>query len=105
MINMQLAAERGGKDLENFAKVAGMSADEFKQTYEQDAAGAMMTFIEGLSTVEDRGMSAIGEEDEMGITEVRLRDALLRAAGARDVFTEALEIGRKEGEENRRLIQ
>src|SRR5690625_1562832 len=103
MINMQLAAERGGKDLENFAKVAGMSADEFKQAYEQDAAGAMMTFIEGLSTVEDRGMSAIGVLDEMGITEVRMRDALLRAAGASDVFTEALEIGTNAWEENTAL--
>src|SRR5690625_3993273 len=103
MINMQLAAERGGKDLENFAKVAGMSADEFKQAYEQDAAGAMMTFIEGLSTVEDRGMTAIGVLDEMGITEVRMRDALLRAAGASDVFTEALEIGTNAWEENTAL--
>src|SRR5690625_4929470 len=103
MINMQLAAERGGKDLENFAKVAGMSADEFKQAYEQDAAGAMMTFIDGLSTVEDRGMSAIGVLGEMGITEVRMRDALLRAAGASDVFTEALEIGTNAWEENTAL--
>src|SRR5699024_968970 len=32
MINMQLAAEQGGEDLENFAEVAGMSADEFKKS-------------------------------------------------------------------------
>lgn len=103
MVNMQLAAEQGGDDLENFAKVAGMSAEEFKQAYQKDAAGALSTFIEGLATAEERGVSAIGVLDEMGITEVRMRDALLRAAGASDVFTEALDIGTSAWEENTAL--
>lgn len=100
MIEMQLAAEKGGKGLDNFAKVAGMSASEFKQAYQEDAAGAMIAFIEGLATAEERGLSAIGILDEMGITEVRLRDSLLRAAGASDVFSEALDTGTTAWEEN-----
>ena len=103
MVNMQLAAERGGEELEAFANVAGMSASEFKQAYEEDAAGALITFIEGLATAEERGESAIGVLDEMGITEVRMRDALLRAAGASDVFTESLKIGTNAWKENTAL--
>src|SRR5690625_1680273 len=103
MVQMQLAAEKGGKELDNFAKVAGMSADEFKVAFEQDASGAIIKFIEGLATAEERGLSAIGILDEMGITEVRMRDALLRAAGASDVFTESLEIGTKAWDENTAL--
>ena len=105
MVSLQLAAERGGKELENFASVAGMSAQEFKQAYEQDAAGAIITFINGLSKAEESGKSAIGILDEMGITEVRMRDALLRAAGASDVFTDSLKIGTNAWKENTALTE
>ena len=105
MINMQLAAEQGGKNLENFAKVAGVSAEDFKKAYEKDATGAIISFIDGLSTAEERGLSAIGILDDMGIKEVRLRDTLLRAAGATDVFTEAVKIGSEAWDENTALTE
>ncbi|TAN64771.1 phage tail tape measure protein [Paraclostridium sordellii 8483] len=103
MISMQLATEKGGKKLEQFAEVAGMSSREFKRAFEEDASGAIMKFIEGLGSAEERGLSAIGILSDMGIEEVRLRDALLRAAGASDVFSEALGIGTKAWEENNAL--
>lgn len=105
MINMQLAAEQGGKDLENFAKVAGVSAEDFKKAYEKDATGAIISFIDGLSTAEERGLSAIGILDDMGIKEVRLRDTLLRAAGATDVFTKSVKIGSDAWDENTALTE
>lgn len=103
MIDIQLATEKGGKKLEQFAKVAGMSSKDFKKAFEKDAASAIMKFIEGLGSAEERGMSTIGILDSMGIKEVRLRDALLRAAGASDVFSEALNIGTQAWEENNAL--
>ncbi|CDO03095.1 phage tail tape measure protein, TP901 family, core region [Oceanobacillus picturae] len=105
MVEMQLAAEKGGDSLDNFAKVAGMSSSDFKKAYQEDATGAISKFIEGLATAEDRGLSAIGILDDMGIKEVRLRDSLLRAAGASDVFSEALNIGSKAWEENTALTE
>lgn len=103
MIDIQLATEKGGKKLEQFAKVAGMSSKDFKKAFEKDAAGAIMKFIEGLGSAEERGMSTIGILDSMGIKEVRLRDALLRAAGASDVFSEALNIGTEAWKDNNAL--
>lgn len=103
MVDMQLAAETNSDRLNEFAKVAGMSADAFRQAFQEDAAGAIISFIQGLSNAEGQGMSAIKILDDMGITEVRLRDALLRAAGASDVFTDALNIGTKAWEENSAL--
>lgn len=105
MIEMQLATEKGGESLDNFAKVAGMSSQEFKVAFEEDAAGAILKFIDGLSTAEDRGLSTIGILDEMGISEVRLRDTLLRAAGASDTFSQALDIGSSAWEENNALTK
>lgn len=105
MVQMQLAAETGSEDLSRFAKVAGMSAEEFKEAYQEDAAGALIGFIKGLSESEKQGMSAIKVLDDMGITEVRMRDALLRAAGASDIFTGALELGSEAWEENTALTK
>ena len=103
--NMQLAVETNSKSLQNFASVAGMSAAQFKQAFQQDAAGALMAFINGLSSAQSRGISAVKVLDDMGIKEIRLRDALLRAAGASNVFTQALDIGNKAWQENNALTE
>ena len=103
MSKMQLAVENGGESLQNFAQVAGMSADEFKQAFKTDAAGALLSFIDGLSKCEDQGVSAIKTLDDMGISEIRQRDALLRAAGATDVFAKALDLGSEAWETNTAL--
>lgn len=102
-IEMQLAVERGGDALQNFAKVAGLTTLEFRKKFKEDAAGAVMAFVEGLGRMEERGQSAIGVLDSMGITEVRMRDALLRAANASDLFRDSLAKGTKEWEENNAL--
>lgn len=105
MNNMQLAVETGNKNLASFAKVAGMSAKEFQNAFKKDAAGAINAFIKGLGRAQENGESAIKVLDDMGITEVRMRDALLRAAGASDVFTQSIELGTKAWEENTALAE
>ena len=99
MVNMQLAAETG-KDLNKYAKVAGMSGSEFKKAFKEDAAGAINAFLKGLKDSEKNGKSAIAVLDEMEIKETRLRDTLLRAANASDMFEGALENARTAWEEN-----
>lgn len=102
--DMTLAVQTGSSELNQFASVAGMSASQFKQAFEQDAAGAVQKFIQGLADAEKNGKSAVQILDEMGIKEVRLRDALLRAAGASDTFTEAVRMGNKEWENGSALL-
>ena len=105
MVNMQLACVEGGEALEDFARVSGMSADEFKTKFETDAAGAILAFIDGLGNVEENGGSAIEVLDKMGISEVRLRDALLRAAGSSEIFSGAIETANSAWEENSALTE
>lgn len=105
MVNMQLATKLGGEELEQFAAVAGKTSEEFAQMYEEDAAGALNAFVQGLGTLEDRGMDALVVLDEMGISEVRMRDALLRASNAGDLMTEALDIGTTAWEENTAMAE
>ena len=97
---MQLATETGGKKLDNFAKVAGMSAAQFAQAFRNDASAAVNTFIQGLSS---GGDSAIKVLNDIGITELRMTDALLRASGAGDTFTGAIASANKAWKENNAL--
>lgn len=98
------ATDASGK-LNDFAEVAGMSAEQFSKAFKEDASGAIIKFIEGLGKAEENGQSAIAVLDDMGITEVRLRDSLLRAAGASDVFKSAIDRGNNAWGENTALTE
>lgn len=99
--NLSLAVSQGGDDLADYAKVAGMSAKEFKQAFGEDATGAIMAFIEGLGDAED----GIGILSALGITEVRQRNALLSAANASDMFASAIDTANAAYVENNALTQ
>lgn len=103
MVSLQLAVEKGGESLESFASAAGMTSDKFAQLFKSKPEVALERFIKGLGESEKHGKSAIQVLDEMGITEVRLRDTLLRAANAGDLMTKAIEGGNKAFNENTAL--
>lgn len=97
--NLSLAVSEGGEDLSKYAKVAGMSSQEFQKAFGQDATGAILSFITGLGKAED----GIGVLAELGVTEIRQRDALLRAAGASDIFTDSVQTANSAYIENNAL--
>ena len=103
MISMQLAVETNSDELQSWADVAGMSVEEFSRLFKEDATGALEAFITGLSNCGGETDSAIKVLDDMGITETRMRDALLRSANASDVFTSAIQTGKQAWEENSAL--
>ena len=94
---------KAGANLEDFAKISGKTTKQFKEDWKKDAAGALSDFIKGLGNAEEKGESAITMLSEMGLTEVRLRDSLLRAANAGNLFNRALETGTKAFEDNTAL--
>ena len=100
--NIQMAVETGA-DLEDYAKVAGMTGEQFKKAFSEDASDAINAFLLGLNNTERNGKSAIAVLDEMGLTEVRLRDTLLRASNAGDLVVNALDIASEAWEENTAL--
>ncbi|HKS40612.1 MAG TPA: phage tail tape measure protein, partial [Blastocatellia bacterium] len=100
---MSDAAKLGGKDLQIFAQVAGQSASAFKQSFQTDAAGAAVSFIEGLGKMSSAGLSLTPVLKELELSDIRVRDALLRASGAGDLFRQSLELGSKAWQENTAL--
>lgn len=103
MVNMQLAVETGNESLNDFASVAGMTTAEFSKAFKEDATEALITFIQGLSNAEEQGSSSIKVLDDMGIKEVRLRDSLLRASSASDLFNDTIALGTEAWRENTAL--
>lgn len=98
-------AVKTGDGLENFAKVAGMSADQFKKAWGDDAAGALDSFIQGLGRVEKNGGVLANTLSDLGITEERLTKATKSLAGAGDLLGESLEISRNAWKENNALAR
>lgn len=80
----------GGKELQKFAKVAGMSSKEFSTLFKQDASQAIATFIQGLGRVKEEGYNVSAVIEDLGFSEYRTRDALLRATEAGDLFVDSL---------------
>jgi hypothetical protein len=103
MINIASEVASGGAKLEGFAAVAGMTSKDFARAWRDDAAGALVTFVEGLGRMSAEGENVFGVLEELGLSEIRVRDALLRAAGAGDLFSESLRIGSQAWRENTAL--
>ena len=91
---------KGGKKLDTFARVAGISAKEFATLWKKDATEAFQLFIKGLDRIRKSGGSVFKTLESLGMTEVRLRDAMLRLSGAGDLLSRSIDKGNKAFAEN-----
>lgn len=84
------AVSTGGDRLEAFARLAGISASEFKAAWgTENFAGVFTNMIKGLHNVTKGGQDANLMLMEMGFNSVRDRPLLLRLAGAANELGEA----------------
>lgn len=104
-INIAAAVAMGGEKLEQFARVAGLTVADFKELFKKDAAGAISAFVDGLGKMEGQGKSAILVLNDMGITEVRMRNALLASSSATGLLEKAIYGANEAYEENIALLK
>lgn len=76
--------------MNSYASAAGLSIEDFRKAYAEDAVGALSMFIGGLNDTERNGKSAVEILNEMGLTEVRLSNAVLSMASSGDLMTNAI---------------
>lgn len=105
MITIAQAVDAGGTSVEKFAKVAGMSASEFSTAFKDDAGGALASFIEGLGKVESSGGSLFATLQQLGFSEVEVRDTLLRTAQAGTLLSDSLRVGEQAWMDNSALAE
>jgi len=102
-VSVEQSVREGGKQLELYAKVAGVSSSAFKKAFHNDAATALVSVIEGLGRMQKAGGNTFGTLAKLGLGGERVRDALLRAAGAGDLFSTSLQTGQRAWRQNTAL--
>ncbi|GAB2519418.1 phage tail tape measure protein [Paramicrobacterium agarici] len=105
MTDMAMDVSKGGKDLQKWADVAGVSADEFARSFREDPADAIATFIEGLGKVDAAGGDVFATLEDLGQSDVRTSQALLGMANSGDVLRKSLEQGAEAWEKNNALTE
>lgn len=75
------AVSDGGVELQRWGQMSGLSAQQFKDSWNTDASG---TFVKVMGGIKDAGAGANAMLGAVGITSVRDRPSLTRLAGALD---------------------
>lgn len=94
------AVIKGGKDLQDFSNVAGVSAQDFTNLWKSDPVKAFDLFVKGLGKSGDQ---AGGILDELVAGDERLKRAFLSVAGAGDLLTKTIETSKTAFSENSAL--
>ena len=103
LISTLYKATETGNKLEEFAAVAGMTAEEFRTAWGNDAVSALDAFIQGLNDTERNEKSAIVILEELGITNVRQTKAILGLAQAGDLLSGTIAQANQAWDENTAL--
>lgn len=80
-----------GKKLDDFAKVAGMSGEQFRKAWGENAVKAIADFISGLADVNSQGGSAIVTLNNLGITNQRVTNTILSLANNSELLYSTIE--------------
>ena len=97
---IETAVAHGGKDLEKFAKVAGMSATSFADMWENRPIKALQAFISGLGNLEENGENSVLVLDELGLSGIRQSNMLKSLALASDMLAETVDTANSAWDEN-----
>lgn len=97
---IETAVAHGGKDLEKFAKVAGMSATSFADMWGNRPIKALQAFIGGLGNLEENGGNAVLVLNELGLSGIRQSNMLKSLALASDMLAETVDTANSAWNEN-----
>ena len=97
---IEKAVANGEDALQGFVDVAGMSADEFAQTWSTDALDALTAFIRGLGNLDEQGESAVLVLEDLGLTGIRQSNMLKSLALAADQMDSAVQTANTAWDEN-----
>ena len=103
MIIIDKSVATGSEELEHYAKVSGMSTDEFSKMWKDKPVEAMSKVIMGLKDVSESGGNTFGVLEDLDLKSIRVTDTMLRLAGSEGGITEAVDLSTKAWAENTAL--
>lgn len=89
-LTIDSAASSGGIRLQRFAQIAGVTAESFKALVANDPSQAVIRFVQGIRAIQASGQDLLPILEGVGLNEIRVRDSLLRASAASDLFARSL---------------
>ena len=102
---IESAVASGGDKVEEFARIAGMSADQFTKNWNEKPIEAITAFIAGLGELDEQGESATLVLEKLGLTGVRQGNMLKSLALASDMLADAVGMSSQAWEENTALAE
>ena len=100
---IETAVANGAETLDEFSRIAGMSAEEFSSLWQSDALSALTAFIGGLGQLDEQGESTVLVLEDLGLTGVRQSNMLKSLGLAADQMSGAVELANAAWEENTAL--
>lgn len=105
LTEIEKAVANGGDSLNQFAKIAGISASEFTTTWQTDPMTALQNFIKGLGDLDSAGESSTLVLEEMGLSGIRQSGTLKSLSLASDQLTKATTLANTAWKENTALTR
>ena len=100
---IEKAVAKGGDDLAEFARIAGMSSEEFSSAWKNDAMSALTSFIGGLGKLDEQGESTVLVLEDLGLTGIRQSNMLKSLGLAADQMTGAVNTANTAWQQNTAL--
>ena len=100
---IEKAVAKGGDDLAEFARIAGMSSEEFSSAWKNDAMSALTSFIGGLGKLDEQGESTVLVLEDLGLTGIRQSNMLKALWLAADQMTGAVNTANTAWQQNTAL--
>ena len=87
---IQIAASSGGKQLQTFTEVTGLSVQAFQELAREDPAQVLNIFVTSLAKISSEGGNAVAILDDLGLKQQRTIRALLAVGEAGDLLVRTL---------------
>jgi len=103
LLKMYSAVQGGGKQLEAFANVAGMTAQDFAKAYGTSPVEALDKVTHGLARIKGEGGNVVQTMTSLGMKGTEEMQVMLSLVGAGDLLTDSLQLGNEAWKENTAL--
>jgi len=99
-LELKNATDQGGQQLKTLSMLTGMTGDQFKKSFQEDAFGAFMAFIAGLKSVIEQGGNAQQVLASLGLNGTEINAVLPLLAVNYDRVAERVKEANKAYQEN-----
>lgn len=98
---MIMAIGDGGEALNGFAQISGLTVAEFKKSWDRDATGTVIAFLEKAAEAQERGIPGLKQQlIDMGLSGIRVREVMALLGFNLESLTDDIDIATQAWEEN-----